>query len=125
MEITGKITKVGNYQEGQKRDGSGMWRKQEYFLQYGQGNYPNEFCFEVWGDKIEEYKLQEGEVVTLSFDLQSRVYNDKAYTSVKAWKVERANDQQHAPSATQEAQVFPTRAPQPEPATATDEGLPF
>ena len=42
-----------------------------------------------WGDKIGEFNLQQGENVEVSVDLESREYNGRWYTDVKAWKVSR------------------------------------
>ena len=41
------------------------------------------------GDKIGEFNLQQGENVEVSVDLESREYNGRWYTDVKAWKVSK------------------------------------
>ena len=43
----------------------------------------------AWGDKIGELNLQQGESVVVSVDLESREYNGRWYTDVKAWKVSK------------------------------------
>ena len=43
----------------------------------------------VWGDKIGEFNLKQGENVEVSIDLESREYNGRWYTDVKAWKVNK------------------------------------
>ena len=43
----------------------------------------------AWGEKIEQFAIQEGETVQVSIDLESREYNGRWYTDVKAWKVSR------------------------------------
>ena len=43
----------------------------------------------AWGDKIDQFNLQQGEAVEVSVDLESREYNGRWYTDVKAWKVSR------------------------------------
>jgi len=45
--------------------------------------------FYAWGDTIETFALKEGEEVTVSIDIESREYNGKWYTNVKAWRVNR------------------------------------
>lgn len=43
-----------------------------------------------WGERMETLKAyQEGELVKISVNLESRLYNDRWYTEVKAWKIER------------------------------------
>jgi len=43
----------------------------------------------AWGEKIEQFAIQQGETVRVSIDLESREYNGRWYTDVKAWKVSR------------------------------------
>ena len=43
----------------------------------------------AWGDKIGEFNLQQGKNVEVSVDLESREYNGRWYTDVKAWKVSK------------------------------------
>lgn len=49
--------------------------------------YPKKICFVVWGDKIDEYAIRENDAVTVSVDIESREFNGRWYTDVKAWKV--------------------------------------
>ena len=47
----------------------------------------------VWGDKIDQFDIQAGEAVDVSIDLESREYNGRWYTDVKAWKVSRQSSE--------------------------------
>jgi hypothetical protein len=86
MELSGKITKLLTLQTGQGKNGT--WKKQEYLLEYGD-QYPKTLCFNLWGDKIDQFALTEGEPVTVFFDVESREFNGKYYTDVKAWRVDK------------------------------------
>ena len=86
MELTGKIINVLPEKSG--TSARGPWRKQEYVIEIP-GDYPKQVCFMVWGDKIDQFKVTEGESLTVHFDLESREYNGRWYTDVKAWRVER------------------------------------
>ena len=86
MEIIGKIIECLPLKSGQSSNGE--WRKQEYILETD-GQYPKKICFMAWGDKIEQFALKQGETVDVSVDLESREYNGRWYTDVKAWKVSR------------------------------------
>ncbi len=86
MEITGKIIEILPEKAGQSANGE--WRKQEYILET-ETSYPKKICFVVWGDKIEQFNLKKGESVEVSVDLESREYNGRWYTDVKAWKVSK------------------------------------
>ncbi len=84
MEISGKITRILPEKSG--KSAKGGWRKQEYILET-EGQYPKQICFMVWGDKIDEFKIQAGQALQVSIDIESREYNERWYTDVKAWKV--------------------------------------
>ena len=86
LEISGKIIELLAVKSGQSANGE--WRKQEYVLETD-GQYPKKICFMVWGDKIDQFNIQQGETVAVSIDLESREYNGRWYTDVKAWKVSR------------------------------------
>ena len=87
MEINGKIIQLLEEKSGQSA--KGPWRKQEYILET-EGQYPKKICFMVWSDKIDELAIKEGENLVVSIDIESREYNGRWYTDVKAWQVTRA-----------------------------------
>ena len=86
MEIKGKIIELLSEKSGQSANGE--WRKQEYILETD-GQYPKKICFMAWGDKIDQFNIQKGETVAVEVDLESREYNGRWYTDVKAWRVSR------------------------------------
>ena len=86
MEISGKIIELLVVKSGQSANGE--WRKQEYVLET-EAQYPKKVCFMVWGDKIDQFDIKKDEQLTVSIDLESREYNGRWYTDVKAWKVSR------------------------------------
>ena len=49
-------------------------------------------CFDVFGaDKIEQFNIQMGEELTVSFDIDARQWQDRWFNSIRAWKVERVS----------------------------------
>ena len=45
----------------------------------------------MWGDKVDTLaNFNIGDMVTVSFDIESREFNGRWYTDVKAWKIEAA-----------------------------------
>lgn len=87
MDLSGKIISLLPEVGGNSKSGN-AWRKQEYILETG-GQYPKKVCFSLWGDKIDQFGLKVGEQVTLGIDVESREYNGRWYTEVKAYKVDR------------------------------------
>lgn len=84
MDISGKIVQMLPLQTGQGKNGT--WKKQEFILETGD-TYPKKVCIAVWGDKIDMSQVKPGVAVTVSFDVESREFNGRWYTDVKAWKV--------------------------------------
>lgn len=84
MEISGKLIQFLAVQTGQGKNGP--WKKQEFVMETGD-TYPKKICIAVWGEKIDMTKFKIGDTITASFDVESREYNGKWYTDVKAWKV--------------------------------------
>lgn len=119
-KIQGHIVMVMPEAGGTGKSGN-AWKKQEFVLET-RDNYPKKICFTLWGDKIDQYKLQVGDLVTASVDIESREYNGRWYTDLKAWRVDKAGES--APSSgsspvSSEAPVF--TGPPPGPA----DDLPF
>jgi hypothetical protein len=84
MDISGKIIQFLPVQSGQGKNGT--WKKQEFILETGD-TYPKKVCIAVWGDKIDMGTFKTGDLVDVSFDVESREYNGRWYTDVKAWKM--------------------------------------
>lgn len=84
MEITGKVIQLLPLQEGQGKNGP--WKKQEFILET-QEQYPKKVCISAWGDKVDQFNLQENAEVTVSINVESREYNGRWYTDIRAWRV--------------------------------------
>lgn len=86
LQITGEVKKLLEEQSGESKNGP--WRKRDFILET-QGKYPKPVCITQWGDNIDQDNVQVGETVTAHIDIQSREYNGRWYTDVKAWKIEK------------------------------------
>jgi hypothetical protein len=89
LEITGTLIQKLQVQSGSSARGE--WQKQEFVIET-MDNYPKKVCMNVWGaDKVAELAtIREGEVLKISFNPESREYNQRWYTDLRAWKIERA-----------------------------------
>jgi hypothetical protein len=105
MEISGKIIAVLPIATGQGKNGT--WRSQDYVLETAD-QYPKKVCFNFFGDKIDQFPLAIDEMVTVSFDLESREYNGRWFTSVRAWKVDKSTSGPVAISSAPSFDAVPT-----------------
>ncbi|MCO6494341.1 MAG: DUF3127 domain-containing protein [Bacteroidetes bacterium] len=89
MELTGKIIKVLPMQSG--TSAKGEWRKQEFVIEIP-GTYPKKVALTAWNEKAQEVQsLGLGQEIKAQIDIESREYNDRWYTDIRAWKIEKAN----------------------------------
>ena len=122
MEISGTVLNILEEQRGEGRNGP--WRKQEFIVET-EGMYPRKVCIAVWGDKIDQFALKVGEKVTASVNIESREFNERWYTDVKAWKLDKVSESQSDPG--QEMPPFSDVPPPPEapPMPSEEDDLPF
>ena len=92
MDISGKIIAILPMQGGTSKSGN-EWKKQDYILET-HDQYPKKVCFNLWGEKVDQFAIQSGEELTVSFDIESREFNGKWYTNINAWKVDRVESNQ-------------------------------
>lgn len=85
MQLQAKLVQLLPVQTGEGKNGT--WKKRDIIVET-EGQYPKKVCVSIWGDKADESVLQVGNMLNISFDVESREYNGRWYTDVKAWKVE-------------------------------------
>lgn len=127
LNISGIVLNILPLQTGTSKAGN-QWQKQDFILETG-GQYPRKVCICLFGDNVAKFPLQAGQSVTVSVDIESREFNARWYTDVRAWNVVY-NDQQSAPAPAPTATAPKTQAkgataqaPAGTPAAADD--LPF
>lgn len=94
MEIQGRIIQVLPLASGVSKAGNN-WRKQEYVLET-KAQYPRKVIFNFFNDAIDQYPLQLGDDIILSFDLESRSYVgrdgvERWSTDVRGFKAEKVD----------------------------------
>lgn len=112
LNISGIVLNIIPLQTGTSKAGN-QWQKQDFILETG-GQYPRKVCICLFGDNVSKFPLQVGQSVTVSVDIESREFNARWYTDVRAWNVVY-NDQQGAPAPAPTA-TAPTAQPAPTPA---------
>lgn len=125
MEIKGKVILALPEQSGVSRTGN-KWKKREYVLET-MDTYPRKVHFDFFGERADQYPLNVGENITLSFDIESREYNGRWFTSIRGWKVEKDNVTTGGP--TSNTSTGPTPPPPVDPnafaPSSPDEDIPF
>ncbi len=134
LELEGTLSQKLAAQSGSSA--RGPWAKQEFILEYPDGNFTAKACFTAWGqDKVQELeKYQIGDKVKVSFNLKSREYNGRWYNDLQIWKIAPAGalSAPAAPASAQPAPQAPRYPQAPAPSiedmpadTGTGEDLPF
>ena len=109
MDIVGKIIQVLPLQSGTSSRTGNAWQLQSYVLET-QEQYPRKVCFEIFGEeRIKNNPCNIDDLVTVSFDIESREFNGRWYTSIRAWRVQQGDMTSAQPA---------TAAPQPAAAPA-------
>ena len=83
MEIEGKIILDIPMIEGVSKAGN-SWRKKEWVLETF-GQYPKKVMFNVFGDRVSTLNFQLGHSYAVSVDIESREFNGRWYTDVRAY----------------------------------------
>ena len=110
LEIEGTLAQKLPVQSG--NSARGPWAKQEFILEFPDGNFTAKACFTAWGqEKVQDLgKYQVGDKVKVSFNLKSREYNGRWYNDLQIWKIAPAGAQPAAPAQQPAPQAKP--APQ-------------
>lgn len=94
-----------NKTEGISKAGK-PWSKQEFVIETFD-TYPRKVCLSVMNDKVNELeRYNVGDTINASLNIESREYNGRWYTDVRAWKLNSAqaatvgNTSQNGPSET-------------------------
>jgi len=120
LSVKGRINQLLKPETGVSKGGK-EWNKREFVIETEE-QFPRKVCFTLFGDKTPLIDgLSVGEMVEVSFNLESREYNGKWFHNINAWKIDKPSVNQ-LPDAPPEYSMNDI-PPEPEEYTATD--LPF
>ena len=89
MELTGRIIAVLEAKSGTSSKTGNPWMMQGYVIEVP-GQYPRRCAFTVFGeDRIKQLNIQNGEDLTIQFDIDAREYNGRWYNDFRAYNVIR------------------------------------
>ena len=111
MELTGRIIAVMEPRSGVSARSGNPWMTQEYVIEVP-GQYPRRCVFNIFGeDRIKQFNIQNGEDITIQFDIDAREYNGRWFNDIRAYNVIRG---QVPPVANPTASPFPPVQGQPD-----------
>lgn len=131
MELTGKIIAVLPAQSGVSARTGNNWMSQDYVIEVP-GQFPRKCLFRIFGeDRIKQFNIQQGEDLTVQFDIDAHEFNGRWFNDIRAYNVIRGQVPQAA--AAPQAAAFPPAGgatspfpPAQEPATENPaDDLPF
>lgn len=113
MEITGKIIAVLPANSGTSARTGSPWMSQTYVIET-QGQYPKKLAFDVFGEeRIKQFNIQQGEELTVRFDIDAHEYNGRWFNQIRAFNVEKSGQQTtQQPTPQPTANVSNPQAPQ-------------
>ena len=133
MDVVGKIIAALPPKSGTSQSTGKPWQVNADVLQTNEQT-PKNIAFDVFGaERVEQYNLKVGDMVTVSIDIDAHEYNGRWYNQIRAWNVvnhasaQQPTAQQVPPPTPQSGALFPQQpAPgaQPAPTAGTDQ-LPF
>ncbi|MBE6252417.1 MAG: DUF3127 domain-containing protein [Bacteroidales bacterium] len=128
LELEGTIRQKMGVQSG--TSARGPWAKQEFVVDFPDGNFTSQACFTAWGqDKVQELdKYQVGDRVKVSFNLKSREFNGRWYNDLQIWRISPAGAAQPAapaPTPAAPAPVAPAPTLDDMPGEDAQDDLPF
>jgi len=138
MEITGILVKQTSIKTGVSKTNGNPWKIAEYLLEVP-GQYPRHVNFRVSDGltgRIARFDSLVGKNVTVSFDIDARLYNDRWFNEISAWGImeyidETTRNENIAAAATAKQQPTgnETAVSEPKPAEngqeVKDDKLPF
>ena len=95
MEFEGVVYKIMPATKGTSARGD--WQRQEVIFELPQ-EFSRKICVIFFNKESDVARLREGMVCTVSVNIESREYNGKWYTDVRAWRVQPKEETAAAPA---------------------------
>lgn len=130
MKIIVTLKAILPLQTIQSKDGSKTYTKREFIATEKDSKYPKDICFTLFGeDKVKMLdSFIAGNNLEVMFDIQSREFNGRYFTSVDVWNIKPADAAATPAAAPSAASITPPVSAQPvaQPAEQSEkDDLPF
>jgi hypothetical protein len=88
MNIKGRVSQILKPEGGVSKGGR-EWSKREFVIDTEE-QFSRKVCFTLFGDKTSLIDtITVGEMVDVSFNIESREFNGKWYHNINAWKIDK------------------------------------
>ena len=92
FKVKGKILQILPEQKG--TSSRGEWKKQDFVIETTDDQFPKKICFTLFNDKTSSLEnIKPNTEVEVSFSVESREYNEKWYSNVNAFRIERVQEE--------------------------------
>ena len=104
MEFEGTVYRILPLTKG--TSARGEWQRQDVVFDMPDGNYTRKICVTFFNRPDDVAKLKEGAAYRVSVNIESREYNGRWYTDIRAWRLQPVQ-----PEAPQAAAPMPDLPP--------------
>ena len=96
MEFEGVVYKIMPVTRG--TSARGEWQRQDVVFDYNDGGqFSRKICVTFFNKESDVAKLREGETFLVSVNIESREYNGRWYTDIRAWRIQPKQAESAAP----------------------------
>jgi len=86
MEFEGSVYRILPLTKG--TSARGEWQRQDVVFDMQEGNFTRKICVTFFNRPDDVAKLKEGATYHVSVNIESREYNGRWYTDVRAWRLQ-------------------------------------
>lgn len=100
--------------------------KREFVITTGDDNYPQDIKFELIKDKCAWLdNFQEGQEVTVNFDIRGNEYKGRYYVNLNCWKIVDGSGENQSTSSSQATGASNSGQTEPSPDEMINDDIPF
>ncbi len=121
FEVEGKL-----HRKFETENKTATFQAREFVIEVNSNNYMQYIKFQLTQDRcglVDAYN--EGDQIKVHFDLRGREWNDKYFTNLNAWKIEKVQDDVVVVDPPTSDEVFPDSSTEPVFDGGQDDDLPF
>lgn len=103
MEFEGTLVKELPLESGVSNSTGKEWRKKTWVFETQSGSFTNNIAVTAFGDRIDNLRFEMGKRYIVSIDVNSREYNGRWYTDIRAYSYRPADEVPAGGNFTQQA----------------------